>query len=127
MVYKAVPKHFKFVFLRYYVHSKCNCVYLSLFFRRVSCRIATDAICQNLKHFNSVNTKHISLYIVLENKLSSCSCCSCWLFRIIKYSLLNEWVLSIGQNLQPYTGNGDVSKWVKNSRMGQKKYKQTTR
>ena len=28
------------------------------------------------------------------------------------------WVPSIGQNLQPFTGNGDVSIWVKNSRMG---------
>ena len=27
---------------------------------------------------------------------------------------------SIDQNLQPFTGNGDVSIWVKNSRVGQK-------
>ena len=30
------------------------------------------------------------------------------------------WVPSIDQNLQPITGNGDVSKWVKNSRVGRK-------
>ena len=34
-------------------------------------------------------------------------------------------VPSIGRNLQPFTGNGDFSKWVKNSRLGQKNYKQT--
>ena len=28
------------------------------------------------------------------------------------------WVPGIGQNLQPFTGNGDVSIWVKNSRVG---------
>ena len=39
-----------------------------------------------------------------------------------------SWVPSIGQNLQAFTGNGDVSKWVKISRVGQKKQpnKQTT-
>ena len=32
-------------------------------------------------------------------------------------TLTAQWplVLSIGQHLQPFTGNGDVSKWVKNS------------
>ena len=30
------------------------------------------------------------------------------------------WVPSIGQNLQPFTGNGDVSIWVTNSRVGPK-------
>ena len=28
------------------------------------------------------------------------------------------WVPSIGQNLQPITGNGDVSLWMKNSQVG---------
>ena len=31
-----------------------------------------------------------------------------------------QWVPSIGQNLQPFSGNGDVFKWVKYSRDGQK-------
>ena len=37
-------------------------------------------------------------------------------------SLLNgyAWVPSIGQNLQPFADNGDVSKGVKNSRVGRK-------
>ena len=30
------------------------------------------------------------------------------------------WVPSIGQNLQPFTGHGDVSMWLKNSWLGQK-------
>ena len=30
------------------------------------------------------------------------------------------WVSSIGQNLQHLAGNGDVSIWLKNSRMGPK-------
>ena len=33
-------------------------------------------------------------------------------------SLLNSRVPSIGQNLQPFIGNGDVSIWVKNFRVG---------
>ena len=35
-------------------------------------------------------------------------------------SLTAQWprVPSIGQTLQPFTGNGDVSIWVKNSRLG---------
>ena len=28
--------------------------------------------------------------------------------------------LSIGQNWQPFTGNGDISIWVKNFQVGQK-------
>ena len=34
--------------------------------------------------------------------------------------LLNGHVPSIGQNSQPISGNGDVSIWVKNPRMGRK-------
>ena len=33
--------------------------------------------------------------------------------------------MSRGQNLQAFTGNGDVSKWVKNSRVGRKTPKKT--
>ena len=36
-------------------------------------------------------------------------------------------VLSIGQNMQPFNGKGDVPKWVKNSQVGRKKTKQTSK
>ena len=38
----------------------------------------------------------------------TCSKCGTW--KILHYS--RPWVSSIGQNLQPFTGNGDVSKWI---------------
>ena len=45
-------------------------------------------------------------------------------------TVLWSWVLSIGRNLQSFINNDDVSKWVKNSRMGLKtlikQNKQTT-
>lgn len=40
------------------------------------------------------------------------------------------WIPSIGQNEQPFTGDGDVYNWVKNSRVNpplKKKYKQKER
>ena len=38
-----------------------------------------------------------------------------------------SWVPSIGQNVKFFTGNGDVSKWVENSRVDRKTlYKQST-
>ena len=42
-------------------------------------------------------------------------------------TLTTHWprVPSIGQNLQPFTVDGVVSKWVKNSRLGRKNSKQT--
>ena len=39
---------------------------------------------------------------------------------------IKSWVLNIGQNLQPITGSGDISIWVKNSQVGRKTtHKQT--
>ena len=42
-------------------------------------------------------------------------------------TLTAQWAYlpTIGQNLQPFTGNGDVFIWVKNSRVGKKPLKQT--
>ena len=39
----------------------------------------------------------------------------------------SPWVPSISQNLQPFTGNDDVSIWVKNSRVGPQTNKQTNK
>ena len=80
-----------------------------------------------------VNASNCHLLVNLPNPRQQV-----WVSRVLGVTIINEcsvsqnmwhlknltaqlpWVPSVGRNLKPFTGNGDLSIWVKNYRVGHK-------